>query len=281
MIAELEIRRQARLWGVEPTVVDLDYTLGWFLHGLFAHSSLAGKLVFKGGTCLRKCYFTDYRFSEDLDFTLLQYVGPDELEAGLEQLREYLTYQGFNFPRPMRIEWIDDEYGKESLQARIYYRAALQQRSEPRAIRLDLSRDETLCFPPESRLILHPYPDSTAISDSPITCYSFAEMMAEKLRAICGQRVYAIARDIFDLAQLVASGTDLEQVLQAIPQKFLQKGLYISPQILSRFESRRYDFSVDWNRTVAYLVGPAGAMGFDEAWQRVLPLVHRVSALAG
>ena len=26
--------------------------------------------VFKGGTCIKKCYFETYRFSEDLDFTL-------------------------------------------------------------------------------------------------------------------------------------------------------------------------------------------------------------------
>lgn len=26
--------------------------------------------MFKGGTCLEKCYFETYRFSEDLDFTL-------------------------------------------------------------------------------------------------------------------------------------------------------------------------------------------------------------------
>ena len=33
--------------------------------------SLADSWVFKGGTCLKKCYFETYRFSEDLDFTLL------------------------------------------------------------------------------------------------------------------------------------------------------------------------------------------------------------------
>jgi predicted nucleotidyltransferase component of viral defense system len=26
--------------------------------------------VFKGGACLKKCYFETYRFSEDLDFSL-------------------------------------------------------------------------------------------------------------------------------------------------------------------------------------------------------------------
>ncbi len=30
------------------------------------------RLAFKGGTALKKCYFADYRFSEDLDFTLTE-----------------------------------------------------------------------------------------------------------------------------------------------------------------------------------------------------------------
>jgi hypothetical protein len=32
---------------------------------------LSNQWVFKGGTCLKKCYIETYRFSEDLDFTVL------------------------------------------------------------------------------------------------------------------------------------------------------------------------------------------------------------------
>ena len=40
------------------------------LAGIFNHPALSEHWVFKGGTCLKKCYFETYRFSEDLDFTL-------------------------------------------------------------------------------------------------------------------------------------------------------------------------------------------------------------------
>jgi predicted nucleotidyltransferase component of viral defense system len=40
-----------------------------FIDAIFSVSACRDSLVFKGGTCLRKCYFHDYRFSEDLDFT--------------------------------------------------------------------------------------------------------------------------------------------------------------------------------------------------------------------
>jgi len=56
MIPKAEIRRQAASSGVDPMVVDLDYSLGWFLAGLSQSPGIAGRLCFKGGTCLRKCY---------------------------------------------------------------------------------------------------------------------------------------------------------------------------------------------------------------------------------
>ena len=72
MIRDAEIRRRARVAGVEPRTIELDYALGWALRGIAGHPLLAKRPVFKGGTCLRKCYFPDYRFSEDLDFTARQ-----------------------------------------------------------------------------------------------------------------------------------------------------------------------------------------------------------------
>ena len=48
--------------------MERDYVLSWLLAGLANQKELQKSLVFKGGTCLRKCYGRD-RFSEDLDFS--------------------------------------------------------------------------------------------------------------------------------------------------------------------------------------------------------------------
>lgn len=69
MIAKREILAAASATGLLPGVVEKDYVLGWLLAGIHAHPDLRGAWVFKGGTCLKKCYFDDYRFSEDLEFT--------------------------------------------------------------------------------------------------------------------------------------------------------------------------------------------------------------------
>ena len=55
--------------GIRWEVLERDYLLSWVLAGINTVPELRETLVFKGGTALKKCYFGDYRFSEDLDFT--------------------------------------------------------------------------------------------------------------------------------------------------------------------------------------------------------------------
>jgi len=60
--------------GIPWEVLERDYLLSWVLAGIGQVDSLRETLVFKGGTALKKCYFGDYRFSEDLDFSGLEGV---------------------------------------------------------------------------------------------------------------------------------------------------------------------------------------------------------------
>ena len=55
--------------GIQWEVLERDYLLSWILAGVGQVPELGDTLVFKGGTALKKCYFGDYRFSEDLDFS--------------------------------------------------------------------------------------------------------------------------------------------------------------------------------------------------------------------
>jgi len=61
-----EVRKRL---GTPWEVLERDYLLSWILAGISQVGSLRETLVFKGGTALKKCYFGDYRFSEDLDFS--------------------------------------------------------------------------------------------------------------------------------------------------------------------------------------------------------------------
>jgi hypothetical protein len=72
MIDRTEIIRLAGELGLQPRVVEKDYVLGWVLAGIARDEDLSRAWLFKGGTCLKKCFFETYRFSEDLDFTVTE-----------------------------------------------------------------------------------------------------------------------------------------------------------------------------------------------------------------
>ena len=72
MIRRAEIVDRVQRWGLREDVVEKDYVLGWVLWGIGSEPLLRETWVFKGGTCLKKCYIETYRFSEDRDFTVLE-----------------------------------------------------------------------------------------------------------------------------------------------------------------------------------------------------------------
>ena len=76
VIEKQEISELARELSLDLHVVEKDFVLGWLLAGIAANADLSENWVFKGGTCLKKCYFETYRFSEDLDFTVTDEAQP-------------------------------------------------------------------------------------------------------------------------------------------------------------------------------------------------------------
>jgi len=79
---------------IPENIIERDYCLSWFLFGLAQHP-LKEDLIFKGGTALRRCYFKEYRFSEDLDFTLRVKI---PIEQILEAFKEIFI-------------WVEEESG--------------------------------------------------------------------------------------------------------------------------------------------------------------------------
>lgn len=262
---------------MDPMLVDLDYTLGCLLAALF-RQRWADVLLFKGGTCLRKCYFADYRFSEDLDFTVTQPLSVAELERGM---RETVRIVGDDWQldfalRPFRVEKVEDGLGGETYRVRLYYRGPLRRAGDPRAVRLDFTLDEVVVFPPVVRPIIHPYPDAPTLSTVQARCYCLQEILAEKVRALLGQRRYAIARDLYDVAELIArSPVELRELVRALPPKFEVKGL---PMVvdLPWLEGRRPEFKLDWERSLTHLL-PTKAADFEPFWEKVASFLRKLA----
>ena len=77
----IQLQEARKRLGLPWEVLERDYLLSWVLAGIAHVEALRHTLVFKGGTALKKCYFGDYRFSEDLDFTA---IGSAPTDAAME-----------------------------------------------------------------------------------------------------------------------------------------------------------------------------------------------------
>ena len=224
MIPAGELRRLAGTWGADVTVVERDYVLSWALVALYGRPVLRELLVFKGGTALRKCYFPDYRFSADLDFTLRTSLLPEDLRREIELACRSITEETGLELVPAYFRTLRDVPGEEAYQARIAYTGPLGRLGgdQPR-IRLDLTIYETLVLPPEHRPIHHPYSDADAL-DLAVPVYALEEMLAEKLRAMLRR---ARARDLYDVWQLLtryAEAVDWRLAKQVLAEKAHYKG---------------------------------------------------------
>jgi predicted nucleotidyltransferase component of viral defense system len=172
--------------------------LGWLLWGIGSDAVLGDAWVFKGGTCLKKCYIETYRFSEDVDFTVMPGgpLEPEEVEPILERVLARVGEEsGIDFsiqqPRLRR------RASGRATEGRVYYRGP-RNAPTPASVKLDLSGDEQVVRPSVLRQISHPYPDALP-SPGVVRCYGFEEVFAEKLRAR-GER--GRPRDLYDIINL-------------------------------------------------------------------------------
>lgn len=276
MIPEAETKKLAASFEVDPAIVNQDYVLGWLLAGLFSSEAIKKQWIFKGGTSLKKCWFSEYRFSVDLDFTVVGHLNTETAESLFEEPLEMAATSGidWNAQDPV-FETVSDEYGRETIRVILYHRASIRYLGSPQSVRIDLSRDEILAFPIVERSLSHDYSDSDSLPMVSIPCYSLEEVLAEKLRAVGGQRRHAIARDVYDIRQLLSRDVDVQKIIPVLGRKFEAKGLTIHSGIVDSFMERRPDYEYDWARNVAPF--DAGAsVGFGNVFQSVTDLLQSV-----
>lgn len=198
MITRADVVERVREWGLAEQVVEKDYVLGWVLWGIGTDPVLGQQWVFKGGTCLKKCYIETYRFSEDLDFTVLPggVMAPDDVLPHLRRVLDRVGDEsGIDFT--MRPPLFKLRPSGQASEGRVYYRGP-RQTPQPASIKLDLDAAEQVVQPPVLRRVAHPYPDQLP-QPGTVRSYSFEEVFAEKLRAM-GQR--GRPRDLYDTVNL-------------------------------------------------------------------------------
>jgi predicted nucleotidyltransferase component of viral defense system len=188
-------------WNLRDDVIEKDYVLGWMLAATAQQPELTDTWVFKGGTCLRKCYYETYRFSEDLDFTVID-GGPEEPE----DLLPIFTEVGERLLDQCGLEiFVDNKTfvrqknrrGNPTTQGRVAFRGPSNSPSLPK-LKIDLTSDEAFIGPRDSRPVLHPYSDAQDMNRA-VTSYSLPELLAEKVRALAER---CRPRDLYDVVNV-------------------------------------------------------------------------------
>lgn len=202
-------------------VLERDYCIAWFLVAL-SRTPLRERLAFKGGTALKRCYFPDYRFSEDLDFTLVIDSTLDEIRRELEPVfAEARTATGavFRFAR-------EDRHAHEnSLTFYVAYEGPLPAPAGGREVKVDVTVRERLVMPLVDRPVLRGYTEYADLPEgATVRSYSLGEIAAEKVVALT-DRARNEPRDLYDTWHLVSeAGVELADLVQAVELKWRFRG---------------------------------------------------------
>ena len=215
--------------GIPWEVIERDYLLSWTLAGISRVESLRSTLVFKGGTALKKCYFGDYRFSEDLDFSARAGApaGP-AMERAIRKACD-LAAQLLNEYAPVEImcERYEEREPHPGGQEAFVVRARLPWQKKPHVrVIIETAMDEKLLKPVGNRRVIHEYGEPL---EAEILVYGLEEIVAEKLRAIL-QHIEKLeergwsrsrARDYYDLWRILGAYKDHMDLSDFVP--FLRK----------------------------------------------------------
>jgi predicted nucleotidyltransferase component of viral defense system len=255
LISKQEVMEFAHELRLAPHIIEKDYVLGWILAGIYQNAGFGKNWVFKGGTCLKKCFFETYRFSEDLDFTLTNTEHIDEpyLKDSFSRIAEWVYDQaGIEIPKDtLRFEIYQNPRGTLSVQGRISYRGPMRKGGDLPRIKLDLTSDEILVLDPVQREIHHPYSDKPGEGFFAY-CYSFEEVFAEKIRAL-GERERP--RDLYDVVQIFRHEElrpDKTVVLETLKRKCSFKGIPVPTIESLGKEPERTELGAEWGNMLRH-----------------------------
>ena len=241
MIKPGEIQKKARAVGVRDQQIEKDYILSWILQGVAMHNELSKMIAFKGGTVLKKVYFEGYRFSEDLDFTLLN----DEISN--QQIFDYFSAV-FEYVREeanIPLEIIDDnEHTDGGINFYISYIGPLGGMGTNKRVKVDISRSEQLQFEPILQDVFLTYSDQESHK---LLCYTLEEILIEKHRSVM-QRMQA--RDFYDIWYLLEmNGLEIDFYSSEFIAKCENKK--VNPQdFFKKLEQRLPQYKARWQKSM-------------------------------
>lgn len=208
--------------GFRPLLLEKDYYLTLMLSKIH---DLSKDLIFKGGTCINKIYYSYYRLSEDLDFNIRMPVN----NLTRNNRRKYMQPIKDNiaaFAKQFGM-WVDatEEAGRNESKQYIYYlRYKSVVQPQEQFIKLEIGlRFNPLTLverKPVQHKFIHPFTREPLFDGGFVNCFSLKEIVSEKLRAAALRRTIA-PRDFYDLDFIIRNKFDFadREVMELFKKK--------------------------------------------------------------
>lgn len=244
-ISKLSNRLLKELGGrrIPESVLERDYCIAWLLVGL-SKVPLRERLAFKGGTALKRCHFANYRFSEDLDFTLLGTLSFEELKKELEPVYDIVKRES-NIT--IRFSRKAPETHQNSHTFYLAYEGPLPTMSQAKEIKVDVTIKERMVAKPQDLVVLTSYPEYTDLPHGvSVLGYSLTETAMEKTVALL-DRARTEPRDLYDLWFLTEQEkrVDLRDCLNGVQSKLEHRGKKLE-EVCGEFANKEARLKKTW-----------------------------------
>lgn len=272
MIKPGEIDKTAVAQKVRATQIQKDYVISWVLWGISKNDFLRENLLFKGGTCLKKVYFEDYRFSEDMDFTLLDdKVSDDKIMENFKALFNNV-YQASRIPLSVADGSFDIHKDSGSIKFKIQYEGPHGKDS----IKVDITRGETIIFDVPERKIFNQYSDLKEEDEIVVKAYSLNEILIEKMTALIGR---TIPRDLYDFDYLLEEeGLKLVDVYMEFMIKAENKG-HDPKSLYEKVSAKEATYKRDWETSLGGQMKKEDLPEFKNLWRKALSNLKEAMSL--
>ena len=228
--------------GFPLLLLEKDYYLTIVLSGM---DRLSDDLIFKGGTCLNKIYYSYYRLSEDLDFIMhlpsekLSRTGKTKIIKPIKgNILSYVNSYG------MTIDDVNNAGRNESSQYIFYIDYDSVVLGNKQSIKLEIGLRFNPILPVSKQKIshkfLHPFTKEPLFDGGYVNCLSLKELVAEKMRATA-TRLTIAPRDFYDIRFLIKTGFNFkdEELWQLFKRKLSE----------DRFETNLSKYRVNLGRS--------------------------------
>jgi len=200
------LERTAAQTGFPLALLEKDYYLSLLLSGI---SALSDDLIFKGGTCLNKIYYSYYRLSEDLDFSmkLPKPMTRTVRRKVIQPIKDKI--QSYAKSYDMSIEGVNKAGRNESKQYiyNVVYDSVVLDKKQ--SIKLEIGLRFNPMLPTVRKKVshkfLHPFTKEPLFDSGSVKCLALKELVAEKMRA-AATRLTIAPRDFYDIGFLLKSG---------------------------------------------------------------------------